>query len=158
MRGTMLLVTLVVVSTFTPVHAQSVNVGVQTGNMAFGINIGPQPPPLVVVPAPVIVAPGPPPPPVYYAPNLPYNYFVYQNVYYVYHGAHWYRAKHYNGPWTGVAIAQVPRPILAVPAERYHPRPAHWEQHGPPPWAHEKAKEKHHGKNGNGHEKHKGHD
>jgi hypothetical protein len=66
-------------------QAQSVGIGVQTNNMQLGINIGPTPPPLVVVPGPVVVAPGPPLPPVYTAPSLPYNYFVYQNGYYLYH-------------------------------------------------------------------------
>jgi hypothetical protein len=137
--------------------AQSVNIGVQTSSVQLGINIGPQPPPMVVVPPPVMVAPGPPgPPPVYYAPNLPYNYFVYKKAYYLYHQGRWFRGRGYNGPWTAVAIAQVPRPILAVPVERYHNRPAHWEQHGPPPWAHEKAQEQH--GHGYGHDKHKGHE
>ncbi len=123
-------------------HAQSVSVGVQTSNVQLGVQIGPTPPPLAVIPAPVVVAPGPPPPPVYYAPTLPYNYFVYQNVYYLYHDAHWFRGKHHNGPWTPIPIAYVPRRVLAVPADHYHNRPAHWEQHGPPPWAHERQREK----------------
>lgn len=126
-------------------HAQSVSIGVQTDSMHLGIHIGPPPPPLVVVPGPVVVAPGPPgppPPPVYYAPNLPYNYFVYRHVYYLYHGGRWFRARRYDGPWTAIAIAQVPRPILAVPSEHYRNRPAHWEQHGPPPWAHERERER----------------
>ena len=123
-------------------HAQSVSIGVQTNNMQLGINLGPTPPPLVAVPGPVVAVPGPPPPPVYYAPDLPYNYFVYQNLYYLYHDARWFRARHYNGPWTAIAIAQVPRPILAVPVQHYHNRPAHWEQHGPPPWAHERERER----------------
>lgn len=119
-----------------------VSVGVQTSSLQLGINLGPQPPPVVVVPPPVVAVPGPPPPPVYYAPTLPYNYFVYQNVYYLYHEGRWFRGRRYNGPWTAIAINRVPRPILAVPAERYHNRPEHWEQHGPPPWAHEQAQER----------------
>ena len=91
-------------------QAGSVNIGVQTDNLNLGIAIGPTPPPLVVVPAPVVVAPsGPPPPPVYSATGLPYNYFVYQNVYYLYHEERWFRARRHNGPWTAIAIAQVPR-------------------------------------------------
>jgi len=132
-------------------HAQTVNLGVQTNHMQFGVNIGPTPPPLVAVPAPVVVAPGaPPPPPVYTAPGLPYNYFVYQNVYYVYHEGRWFRGRHHNGPWAPLAIAQVPGPILAVPVEHYRVRPAHWEHHGPPPWAHERDRERH--EHGRGHE------
>ena len=117
-------------------QAGSVNIGVQTDNLNLGIAIGPTPPPLVVVPAPVVVAPsGPPPPPAYSATGLPYNYFVYQNVYYLYHEERWFRARRHNGPWTAIAITQVPRPILAIPVEHYTLRPEHWEQHGPPPWA-----------------------
>jgi len=142
-------------------HAQSVNIGVQTSSMQLGINIGPQPPPVVVIPPPAVAAPGSPPPPVYYAPNLPYNYFVYKKTYYLYHQGRWFRGRGYNGPWTAIAIAQVPRPILAVPAEHYHNRPAHWERHGPPPWAHEQAQERHgdHGQgHAYGHDKHKDHE
>ena len=120
------------------VHAQSVSIGVQTNNVQLGINLGPTPPPLVVVPGPVVAAPGPP---VYYAPNLPYNYFVYQNVYYLYRDTRWFRTRHYDGPWVAIAIGQVPRAVLAVPVDHYRNRPGHWAQHGPPPWAHERERE-----------------
>ncbi len=123
-------------------HAQSVSIGVQTDSVRLGINLGPTPPPVVVVPGPVVVVPGPPPPPVYYAPNLPYNYFVYQNVYYLYRDARWFRARYYNGPWTAIAIGHVPRPVLAVPVEHYRNRPEQWAHHGPPPWAHERERER----------------
>ncbi len=119
-------------------HAQSVSLGVQTNNLQLGINLGPTPPPLAVVPAPAVAVPGPP---VYYAPGLPYNYFVYRNVYYLFRDARWFRARHYGGPWVAIAIAQVPRPILAVPVDFYRERPARWARHGPPPWAHERASE-----------------
>jgi len=117
-------------------HAQSVSIGVQTDNAHLGINIG-TPPPLVAVPGPVVAAG----PPVYYAPNLPYNYFVYRNVYYLYRDARWFRARRYNGPWTAIAIAQVPRPILSVPVTWYRNRPVRWAHHGRPPWAHERERE-----------------
>jgi hypothetical protein len=118
-------------------QAQSVSIGVQTNNLQLGINFGP-PPPLVAVPGPAPAVPGPT---VYYAPSLPYNYFVYGNVYYLYPHEHWFRARHYNGPWTAIAITQVPRPILAVPVERYRDRPVRWAHHGPPPWAQERVHE-----------------
>jgi hypothetical protein len=126
--------------------ANSLSIGVQTNNLNLGINLGPTPPPLVAVPAPVVVAPGPPGPPppvVYTAPSLPYNYFVYQNVYYLYREGYWLRARHYGGPWTVISIAQVPRPVLVVPVEHYRERPPHWAHHGPPPWAHERERERH---------------
>jgi WXXGXW repeat (2 copies) len=143
-------------------YADSFSLGVQTNNVNLGIHIGPTPPPLVAVPAPVVVAPGlpgPPPPAVYTAPNLPYNYFVYQNRYYLYREGYWFRARHYNGPWTVISIAQVPRPVLAVPVEQYRERPAHWKKHGPPPWAHEREQERHgHQEHGQGHGHDKGRD
>jgi hypothetical protein len=122
-------------------HAQSVSIGVQTNNVQLGINLGPTPPPLVLVPGPMVAVPGPPPPPVYYAPGLPYNYFMYGNVYYLYHDARWFRARHYDGPWRAIAIDQVPRSVLAVPVNHYRNRPARWAHQGPPPWAHERARE-----------------
>jgi hypothetical protein len=140
-------------------HPDSFSVGVQTSNLNLGINIGPTPPPLVVVPAPVVVAPGPPSPVVYTAPSLPYNYFVYQNVHYLYREGHWFRAHRYNGPWTVIGIAQVPRPVLAVPVEQYRERPPHWKHHGPPPWAHEREREQREAhKHGHGHGHDKGRD
>ncbi len=120
-------------------HAQNVSIGVQTDKLHLGINLGPTPPPLVVVPGPVVAAPGPP---VYYAPDLPYNYFVYRDVYYLYHDVRWFRARHYDGPWTAIAIDQVPRPILAVPVEHYRNHPEHWAHHGPPPWVQERQRER----------------
>ncbi|HWU37606.1 MAG TPA: hypothetical protein VN203_08110, partial [Candidatus Acidoferrum sp.] len=100
----------------------------------------------------------PPPPPVYTAPGLPYNYFVYQHVYYLYHEGRWFQAHRYDGPWTAIAIAQVPRPILAVPVQHYKVRPEHWKKHGPPPWAQEGERERG-GKreHGHGHEGDRGH-
>ena len=138
--------------------AQSVSIGVQTDSLHLGINLGPTPPPLVVVPGPVVAAPGPPTPPVYYAPNLPYNYFVYRNVYYLYRDARWFRARRYNGPWTAIAIGQVPSPILAVPVEGYRSRPARWAHHGRPPWAYERERERRwEWEHGRGHDRGNGH-
>jgi hypothetical protein len=112
--------------------AQSVSIGVQTNNAQLGIHLGPTPPPLVAVPGAQSV---------YYAPNLPYNYFVYQHVYYLYHDARWFRGRHYDGPWRAIAIDEVPRPVLAVPVDHYRNRPGRWAHHGPPPWAHERERE-----------------
>jgi len=129
-----------------PAYGDNFSLGVQSTNLNLGITIGPMPPPLVVVPAPVVVAPGPPPPVVYIAPSLPYNYFVYQNSSYLDYEDHWFRGRHYNGPWTVLSIAQVPRPVLPVPVEQYRERPPHWKHHGPPPWAHERHEARGHGR------------
>jgi hypothetical protein len=161
MRGAIILVSVLGVVTMGAVvpgraRAANVSVGVQTSNLNLGINIDNTPPPLVAVPGPVVVAPAgphvPPPPAVYIAPNVPYNYFVYQQAHYVYHEGRWFRARHHNGPWMVIAISQVPRPVLAVPVEHYKVRPAHWKHHGPPPWAEAKGYDKE-----RGHDKEKGH-
>ncbi len=131
-----------------PARADSLSIGVQTNNLNLGINIGPTRPPLVAVPGP----PGPAPPVVYTAPSLPYNYFAYRNVYYLYREGHWLRARHHSGPWTVISIAQVPRPVLSVPVERYRERPPHWAHQGPPPWAHERERERHENR-GHGHDR-----
>ena len=135
-----------------PARADNFSIGVQTSNLNLGINIGSTPPPLVAVPGPVVT--GPPPPPVYTAPGLPYNYFVYERFHYLYHEGQWFRSRRHNGPWTVIAIATVPRPILALPIERYRIRPTHWQRHGPPPWKHEQDREwRHERGRGRGHDR-----
>jgi hypothetical protein len=94
--------------------------------VTVGINLA-APPALAVVPGF----------PVYYAPTLPYNYFMYGNVYYLFLNNQWYYAPTYNGPWVRIAVAQIPPPILAVPVEYYRVPPEHWRRPGPPPWAEE---------------------
>ncbi len=151
-------------------HADNLSVGVQTSSMSLGINIGNTPPPVVAVPGPVVAVPpgrpGPPPPVVYTAPDLPYNYFVYQKYHYLYHEGRWFRARGHNGPWTVLAIQQVPRAVLAVPVEHYKARPERWAHHGSPPWAQERERERERdkhgdhkgGKHGGGHGHGKGRD
>ena len=134
-----------------PAGADNLSIGVQTSTVNLGITLGPTPPPLVVVPGPVVA--GPPPPSVYLAPHMPYNYFAYKKYHYLYHDGRWLRARRHDGPWTVIAIAQVPGPILAVPVERYPVRPTHWAQHGPPPWKHERDRERR-----REHERGRGHD
>jgi hypothetical protein len=111
----------------------------------LGINLG-APPPLVTIPGL----------PVYYAPTLPYNYFLYGDAYYAFMNEHWYYAPAYNGPWTLIQITRVPPPILSVPVQYYKVPPGHWrESPGPAPWAHQgrgrghghDKKAKHHGHN-----------
>jgi hypothetical protein len=118
-----------------------------TAHTTIGVNLGitlGAPPPLVTVPGL----------PVYYAPMLPYNYFVYGNVYYLFRHRHWYYAPSYNGPWAMIAVAQVPPPILAVPVEYYRSPPGHWKRPGPPPWA---GQGRGHGHGPHKEERHHGH-
>ena len=114
-----------------PAQATSLSIGMRTDNVSLGIRIGEEPR-LVVVPGT----------PVYEAPTLPYNYFYYGGRFYLYHEGPWLRVASYNGPWTVIAIEQVPRPILRVPAEHYRARPEHWKRSGPPPWAEAQKDEK----------------
>jgi hypothetical protein len=50
--------------------------------------------------------------------------------------------------WTVIAVERVPRPILGGPVEYYRNRPDHWKQHGPPPWAEAKGRDKDRGYEG----------
>ena len=111
------------------------------GDVTIHIDVG-TPPQLVVVPGTSV----------YYAPDVPVNYFFYKGRYYTVANGAWFTAPVYNGPWTVVQIGQVPPPILAVPMEYYHIPPGHLKKPGPPPWAGhgQKKKAKHHG---HGHEK-----
>src|SRR5262245_35638057 len=82
------------------------------------INIGVPPPPQIVVAQPpqlVIV----PRTPVYYAPDVPYNYFYYDGRYYTNHEGAWFYSSASSGPWVYVALGSVPRPIRTVPVRYY---------------------------------------
>ena len=110
-------------------------VGGRAADVHVGINIGVPPPPQVVIeaPPPLVVVPRSP---VYYAPELPYNYFYYGGLYYTFHEGAWFSAVSFRGPWGFVAVNRVPRPLLAVPVQYYKVPPGHWKKHhGPPRWA-----------------------
>jgi hypothetical protein len=57
--------------------------------------------------------------PVYYAPQLPVNYFFYDGYYWLYHEDHWYMSDWYDGPWTAVDPDDVPLLVLRVPVRYY---------------------------------------
>lgn len=107
-----------------PAVADNVSIGISTPSVNLGLNIG-SPPPLVVVSGT----------PVYHAPSVPHNYFFYSGYYYLFHEGTWFYSVHYNGPWAGLVIHQVPRPILTVPVSYYKVPPGHAKKLGPPPWA-----------------------
>ena len=100
----------------------------------IGIHLGTPPPPSLIITAPpqLVVIPGGS---VSYAPAVPYNYFVYGGRYYVAHEGAWFVGPAYRGPWTFVAVEQVPRPLLQVPVAYYQVPPGHAKGKGPPPWA-----------------------
>lgn len=114
---------------------------VQAGDIRIDVNLGAPPPPVVVPPPPPVVAttapqlivvPGTT---VYYAPDLPHNYFYYAKRYYVLHNGAWFHAPSHNGPWTFMPHKHMPQPVLAVPVEYYRVPPGHAKHHRPPPWA-----------------------
>lgn len=80
----------------------------------------------------LVVVPGVP---VYYAPELPYNYFFYAGQYYVFINGVWYVGPTFRGPWVFLPLVSVPQPILVVPVEYYVVPVAGWHRGGPPPWA-----------------------
>lgn len=95
-------------------------------NVSIGINI-PIFPQLVVVPGY----------PVYYAPQLPVNYFFYDGLYWVFEDDRWYASSWYNGPWWVVEPDYVPLFILRVPVRYYRDPPPYfrgWHSHAPPRW------------------------
>ncbi len=111
----------------------------EAGNVSIGINIGtppPPPPPPIVVAAPpeLVLVPGTA---VYYSPGVSVNYFVYGGRHFTFHDGSWFVAASHNGPWTFIAVEQVPPQLLRVPARYYKIPPGHAKKHdgGPPPWA-----------------------
>ncbi len=120
-----LAVCLAIASALPASQAFASNVGV-----SVGINIGT--PPAVVVPAP--------PPPVYHAPpvvieepplfieppelgfhvavGIPQDVFFIGSTYYLCRGNEWYRAPHYNGPWTVTRYGALPSQLRRYPYEK----------------------------------------
>ncbi|MBX3649896.1 MAG: hypothetical protein KF771_00815 [Burkholderiales bacterium] len=75
--------------------------------------------------------------PVYYAPQLPANYFFYDGYYWLYHEDHWYMSDWYDGPWTAVDPDEVPLFVLRVPVRYYVSPPLYfhgWYVDAAPRW------------------------
>lgn len=75
--------------------------------------------------------------PVYYAPDLPSNYFFYDGMYWVYESDDWYASTWYDGPWHQVQNHVVPVYLLRIPVRYYRSQPAYfrgWEVDAPPRW------------------------
>ena len=95
-------------------------------SVSIGLNV-PVYPQLVAVPGV----------PVYYAPNLPANYFFYDGMYWTFEGDRWYSSSWYNGPWAAVEPAAVPVFLWRVPVSYYRAPPAYfsgWVAGEPPRW------------------------
>jgi hypothetical protein len=113
------------------------------GDVRIHLGLG-TPPPLVVVPGTSV----------YYAPDVPVNYFFYHGRYYTVANGAWFTAPVYDGPWVTIQIGQVPRPVRSVPVDYYKMPPGHLKTPGPPRWAghghgHQKKAKQH----GHGHKK-----
>jgi hypothetical protein len=96
------------------------------------INVGPPPPPPIVLASPprLVVVPGAP---VYYAPDVSFNVFVFGGRYYSFHDGAWFYSATHRGPWSVVAVEQVPPPVLAVPVKYYKIPPGHAKKMGDGP-------------------------
>ena len=91
----------------------------------------PPPPPLPIVftaPPKLVLVPGTQ---VHYAPGLSVNYFAYRGRHFTYHDGSWFVAERYGGLWTYVAVAKVPKAVLAVPVTYYKIPPGHMKGKGP---------------------------
>lgn len=106
-------IVLAMVLLFTPLAGASISINIQ---------VRPQ----------LVLLPGVP---VYYAPELPYNFFFYAGRYYVFIDGVWYVGPTYRGPWVFLPLVGVPQPILLVPVEYYRVPIPGWHRGGPPPWA-----------------------
>jgi hypothetical protein len=75
--------------------------------------------------------------PVYYAPGAGWNYFFYEDRYWVFEEDLWYASRGYNGPWDVIDPYYVPSYVLRVPV-RYYTRPPSyfrgWRADAPPRW------------------------
>jgi hypothetical protein len=106
--------------------AAQVSVGIWLPGVSIGIN---QPVYPQFVPVPGY--------PVYYAPQVNFNYFFYDGMYWVYQQDNWYASSWYNGPWGLVTPEAVPLFVLRVPVRYYRQPPPYfrgWRSDAPPHW------------------------
>ena len=89
--------------------------------VSVNVNVGP-PPVIFSAPPRVVVIPQSP---VAYAPDTSYNVFFYDGRYWSFHDGAWFLASTHRGPWAFVPVAQVPRPVIAVPVRYYKIPPGH---------------------------------
>jgi hypothetical protein len=75
----------------------------------------------IAVPLPRLVIPAPPPmlvipgTYVYYPPDIGVDIFFYRGRWYRPYEGRWFIASGYNGPWRGIGIERVPRPVIGIP-------------------------------------------
>ena len=116
---------------------------VSTADTSVNINIGPPPPIVLAAPPPLVVVPGVPV--VGYAPSAHVDLFLFDKRWYYSHGGYWWIGPTHKGPWTYVAVANLPRSIVAVPVRYYKVPPGHLKKlNGAGPPGHSKGKGKGH--------------
>jgi hypothetical protein len=108
-----------------PAQAQ-VSIGVELPGISIGVNVP-------LYPRLERVADYP----VYYAPDLPSNYFFYDGLYWVFTDDDWYSSTWFDGPWRPVGQQLVPAYLLRVPVRYYRSQPPlfrGWQADAPPRW------------------------
>lgn len=117
--------------------------GVSMADTSVNINIAPPPPIVLAAPPPLVVVPGVPV--VSYAPAVQVDLFFVDKRWYYSHGGYWWIGPTYKGPWTYVAVGNLPRSIVAVPVKYYKVAPGHLKKiNGAGPPGHSKGKGKGH--------------
>jgi len=93
------------------------------GNAGVNVDITIPLPGLVIsAPPAMIVMPGTN---VYYPPDVTADIFFYHGYWYRPYRGHWFISSGYNGPWGGIAIGRVPRPLLGIPPHFRHAAPGY---------------------------------
>jgi hypothetical protein len=92
-------------------------------NVTVNVNLGPPPPVVVAAPPALVLVPGVPV--VQYVASLQVDLFVHDERWYYPHGGYWYVGPSYRGPWTPIAFAKLPQPIVVVPVQYYNVPPGH---------------------------------
>lgn len=123
----LLIVLGMLLSSIPPAMSQiSVGIAFSLPGLSIGINV-PAYPQLVLMPGY----------PVYYAPQLGYNLFFYDGLYWLFQGDNWYASTWYNGPWGLVDRVYVPVYVLRIPVRYYRDPPRYflaWAPNEPPRW------------------------
>jgi len=87
------------------------------GQVNINVRIG-EPPPVVVYAPPTMVLM--PEPQMYVAVGVPYDIFFLNGSYYYFHAGHWFLGPAYGGPWTYVAVEQLPKGLRKYKVKELH--------------------------------------
>ena len=126
MPGILILFAILLCAVVPATATAQVSIGIGLPNLQIGINL-PLYPRLVRVPGY----------PVYYSPDMDFNYFFYDGLYWVYQDDYWYASSWYNGPWDRYEPEYVPLFVLRVPVRYYRHPPVYfsgWQRDAPPRW------------------------